>query len=55
MEVKTEFGSLERWEKGGVSAFSANPKHCVFSNVFEVASKSKRHASGEFKPYPVEV
>ena len=23
MEVKTEFGSLKHWEKGGVSAISA--------------------------------
>jgi len=27
MEVKTEFGSLKHWEKGGVSAIKANPKH----------------------------
>lgn len=39
--VKTEFGSLRQWVKGGVQAISANPKHYVFSNVFEVASKSK--------------
>jgi hypothetical protein len=39
--VKTVFGSLEHWEKGGVQAINADPKHYVFSNVFEVASKSK--------------
>jgi hypothetical protein len=39
--VETVFGSLKHWEKGGVQAISANPKHYVFSNVFEVASKSK--------------
>jgi hypothetical protein len=39
--VQTVFGSLKQWEKGGVQTISANPKHYVFSNVFEVASKSK--------------
>jgi hypothetical protein len=39
--VQTVFGSLKKWEKGGVQAISANPKHYVFSNIFEVASKSK--------------
>ena len=57
MEVKTEFGSLKRWEKGGVSAISANPKHYVFSNVFEVASKSKPYdkvAVGQNLKYALE-
>ena len=36
----TVFGSLDHYEKGGVEAIDANPKHYVFSNVFEVASKS---------------
>jgi hypothetical protein len=39
--VETKFGSLQSWEKGGVQTISADPKHYVFSNVFEVASKSK--------------
>jgi len=38
---KTVFGSLEQFEKGGVQVIDANPKHYVFSNVFEVASKAK--------------
>ena len=57
MEVKTEFGSLKRWEKGGVSTISANPKHYVFSNVFEVASKSKPYekvAVGQNLKYALE-
>jgi hypothetical protein len=41
--MKTVFGSLKHYEKGGVTVIdpSDNPKHYVFSNVFEVASKSK--------------
>ena len=57
MEVKTEFGSLKRWEKGGVSTISANPKHYAFSNVFEVASKSKPYdkvAVGQNLKYALE-
>lgn len=57
MEVKTEFGSLKRWEKGGVSTISANPKHYVFSNVFEVASKSRPYekvAVGQNLKYALE-
>jgi len=57
MEVKTEFGSLKQWEKGGVSAINANPKHYVFSNVFEVASKSKPYdkvAVGQNLKYALE-
>jgi len=37
----TKFGSLENYEKGGVYAINDNPKYYVFSNVFDVASKSK--------------
>jgi hypothetical protein len=40
-EYRTVFGSLKDYEKGGVEVIDANPKHYVFSNVFEVASKSK--------------
>jgi hypothetical protein len=38
---KTRFGSLSNYEKGGVQTISDDPKHYAFSNVFEVASKSK--------------
>jgi hypothetical protein len=37
----TIFGSLSHYEKGGVQIVDGDPKHYVFSNVFEVASKSK--------------
>ncbi|HYR84850.1 MAG TPA: hydroxyquinol 1,2-dioxygenase, partial [Terriglobia bacterium] len=37
----TVFGSLEHYEKGGVEVIDDDPRHYVFSNVFEVASKSK--------------
>jgi hypothetical protein len=35
------FGSLEHYNKGGVEVIDDDAKHYVFSNVFEVASKSK--------------
>jgi hypothetical protein len=37
----TRFGSLERYEKGGVEIINDDPRHYAFSNVFEVASVSK--------------
>ena len=37
----TRFGSLERYEKGGVEAINDDPRNYVFSNVFEVASRAK--------------
>jgi len=40
-KAETVFGSLQEYDKGGVQVIDANPKHYVFSNVFEVASKSK--------------
>ena len=41
--METVFGSLTHFEKGGVQAIHANPKHYVFSNIFEVASKSQAY------------
>jgi hypothetical protein len=41
MNYHTRFGSLEHYQKGGVHVVDDDPKHYVFSNVFEVASKSK--------------
>ena len=38
---QTVFGSLENYSKGGVEVINDDPKHYVFSNIFEVASKSK--------------
>ncbi len=37
----TRFGSLERYEKGGVEIINDDPKKYVFSNVFEVASRAR--------------
>jgi hypothetical protein len=38
---KTQFGSLDRFEKGGVQTISDEVKNYAFSNCFEIASKSK--------------
>ena len=40
VSYETVFGSLQNYEKGGVQVIDANPKHYVFSNVFEVANNS---------------
>jgi hypothetical protein len=40
-QQKTRFGSLAHYEKGGVEVINDDPRNYVFSNVFEVASKSK--------------
>ncbi len=37
----TRFGSLKHWDKGGVEVINDDPRNYVFSNVFEVASKSR--------------
>ena len=37
----TRFGSLERYEKGGVEVIKDDARNYVFSNIFEVASKAK--------------
>lgn len=37
----TRFGSLSQYEKGHIEIINDKPQHYVFSNVFEVASKSK--------------
>lgn len=54
---KTTFGSLENFEKGSVQVIDDNPKHYAFSNVFEVASKSKPYekvAVGKNLKYVIE-
>ena len=38
---KTVFGSLDRFEKGGVQIIDDNVKNYAFSNCFEIASKSR--------------
>lgn len=37
----TKFGSLDSYEKGGIEIIDDDPKHYVFSNIFEVANSSK--------------
>ena len=37
----TVFGSLNNYEKGTIEIINDNPKYYVFSNVFEVASKTR--------------
>jgi hypothetical protein len=39
--VKTRFGSLEHYEKGGVEVINDDPRNYAFSNIFEVASKAE--------------
>jgi hypothetical protein len=41
MAFHTVLGSLSDYEKGHIEIINDNPKYYVFSNVFEVASKSK--------------
>jgi hypothetical protein len=36
----TVFGSINDYQKGGIEIVSGDSKHYVFSNIFEVASKS---------------
>ena len=38
---QTQFGSLQHYEKGQVQAIDDDVKHYVFSNCFEIASRSK--------------
>ena len=54
---QTFFGSLKHFEKGGVTVINDDPKHYAFSNVFDVASKSKpyeRVAVGKNLKYVIE-
>ena len=41
MDTKTRFGSLERYDKGGVEVINDDARNYVFSNIFEVAAKAK--------------
>ena len=40
-EYQTVFASLKDYTKGSLEIVNDNPKHYVFSNVFDVATKSK--------------
>ena len=37
----TRFGSLERFDKGGVEVINDDARNYVFSNIFEVASRAR--------------
>ena len=53
----TYFGSLENYQKGSVQVIDDNPKNYAFSNIFEVASKSKPYekvAVGKNLKYVIE-
>ena len=57
MSQATYFGSLENYRKGGVEVIDDNPKNYAFSNIFEVASKSKPYekvAVGKNLKYVIE-
>src|SRR5262249_28106680 len=41
MGHQTRFGSLQHYDKGGVEVVNDDARNYVFSNVFEVASRSK--------------
>jgi hypothetical protein len=41
MEYRTRFGSLQHYDKGGVEVVNDDARNYVFSNIFEVASRSK--------------
>jgi hypothetical protein len=41
MDHQTRFGSLQHYDKGGVEVINDDARNYVFSNIFEVASRSK--------------
>ena len=57
MEHKTRFGSLQHYDKGGVEVVNDDARNYVFSNVFEVASRSRPYdkvAVGQNRQYVLE-
>jgi hypothetical protein len=53
----TVFGSLGQYEKGTIEIIDDDPKHYVYSNVFEVASRAKPYekiAVGKNLEYVIE-
>ena len=56
-EYSTVFGSIDNFAKGGVQIIDDDPKNYVFSNLFEVASRSRpyeRVAVGKNFEYVIE-
>jgi hypothetical protein len=54
----TKFGSLNDFTKGNIDVINDNPKHYVFSNIFEVASQARpweKVAVGKNMEYVLEV
>ncbi|MGO9454055.1 MAG: hydroxyquinol 1,2-dioxygenase [Candidatus Binataceae bacterium] len=41
MRRETRFGSLDRYEKGGVQVINDDARNYAFSNIFEVATRSE--------------
>src|SRR5215470_4750950 len=41
MSIRTVFGSLKKLEKGGIQIIRDRPERYAFSNVFEVAARSR--------------
>src|SRR5437870_13265515 len=55
---RTRFGSLEHYAKDGVEIIDDDPKRYTFSNMFEVAARSKPYekvAVGKNMQYVLEV
>ena len=55
---KTVFGSLQRFEKGGVQAIDDDVRHYAFSNCFDIASRSQPYEKvvfGQNQIYVLEV
>ena len=53
----TRFGSLASYDKGGIEVIDDDPKHYVFSNMFEVAAHAKpweKVAVGKNMEYVIE-
>jgi hypothetical protein len=56
-EFVTRFGSLDNYEKGHIEIINDQPRNYAFSNVFEVASKSRPYekvAVGKNLEYVIE-
>lgn len=54
---KTDFGSIDNFQKGGVTVIDEDARRYAFSNIFEVAAKSKpfeRVAVGKNFEYVIE-
>ena len=54
---RTQFGSLENFQKGSVQVIDDNPKNYAFSKIFEVASNSRPYekvAVGKNLKYVIE-